>query len=1098
MAKDEISRAARADAGDVVGAPKQQDVAALLKKMKVAEADAKLVAHADEQPVVAEKAPAQIDAHAEAGQMVASADSIFATDAAPVQVAMLDGGAVGGAGGGVSTGTLLAIGGVALVGGGIAIAANNDSGGGSKGTSNPVVESVAAASGSVNEGQPVVFTVTGTPGATFSWAVDAAHQTDVAVGAGTVTIGSDGKGFITVTTTADLTTEGAETFKVTVGGVDSSAVTINDTSVTPPIAFTTAQNEALVGTAGNDVFTAALVGTTVGSQAITFQNGDSADGGAGTDTLKLSVLQDNPFLGSVPSLLTVNTTSVENVDVLLVNNQPGFGTAAIQLSSDVASVSLTSANTALNSGLGILGAQGVSSLALKNINSTNIQDVNAATFNLSISNDRKGSIAGNNNTQVSIQADPSATAPVASTLNVTLKSPDVAGDMFNPQVSVDSAATVNLNLNVAGEGKYDADPIKNTADYFRLNTGTTDGDLDNVVITGKGDVILRLSSGGPSGLKSFDASALQGGVIADRPAGNSWSIDADFDSKGNSLLSVVKGGQGDDDLRVRDNVANNATVDMGAGNDKLTLLGSDGDLTVTLGAGNDSLLINNKVGGVLNVLGGDGNDAIKINEITAGKLVTIDGGAGNDLVDLNSVFHAGDPKLTNVKVLLGDGDDTLDVGTRNDLYSLLLAVAGSKGAGVLTADGGAGVDTIKLLATEALNISTVDGDKGDPDGLFNAAVSGFEKIDLGDVSAIAGGTLNLDVLDNIDYVKLSNVTGVLTINNIDNPTAATGGVQGVEYTGASAAGAELVANVRQATDIGNTSDVLNVYATSSFTGALATVVDLGKLTANGVETIKIHTTDTPTLTDLATDAPGQFKLELSSTATTTVTVDGSAGIEVTGNAAKSITVFDASGVTAGPVKFVSDADGVDAATSHFVTITGGAGNDILVGGDYVGVDQTKGDVIVGGAGDDVLGGSQGWDNLTGGAGADTFVIVANTTTTQQVFSSIQDFSKADGDKIDLSALTLDGPVADFNATAVTLAAPTNTFQDYLNFAVGQTANAVHWFQFGGNTYVVADAGGNNAAGDGVFVTGKDQFVEIKGLVDLSTYALDSGTHVLHG
>lgn len=78
-------------------------------------------------------------------------------------------------------------------------------------------------------------------------------------------------------------------------------------------------------------------------------------------------------------------------------------------------------------------------------------------------------------------------------------------------------------------------------------------------------------------------------------------------------------------------------------------------------------------------------------------------------------------------------------------------------------------------------------------------------------------------------------------------------------------------------------------------------------------------------------------------------------------------------------------------------LDGGNGNDTLVGG-------AGNDILSGGAGNDILIAGTGKDSLTGGAGADRFVFapgdLGNSITNTDV---ILDFSRAEGDKIDLSA-----------------------------------------------------------------------------------------------
>ncbi|SCY24453.1 calcium-binding protein [Paracoccus tibetensis] len=81
------------------------------------------------------------------------------------------------------------------------------------------------------------------------------------------------------------------------------------------------------------------------------------------------------------------------------------------------------------------------------------------------------------------------------------------------------------------------------------------------------------------------------------------------------------------------------------------------------------------------------------------------------------------------------------------------------------------------------------------------------------------------------------------------------------------------------------------------------------------------------------------------------------------------------------------------------TLEGGSGNDTMLGGD-------GNDVLRGGSGIDLITGGLGRDVMTGGLGADRFIF---TSPAQSVISAttrdvITDFSRADGDRIDLSGI----------------------------------------------------------------------------------------------
>ena len=90
------------------------------------------------------------------------------------------------------------------------------------------------------------------------------------------------------------------------------------------------------------------------------------------------------------------------------------------------------------------------------------------------------------------------------------------------------------------------------------------------------------------------------------------------------------------------------------------------------------------------------------------------------------------------------------------------------------------------------------------------------------------------------------------------------------------------------------------------------------------------------------------------------------------------------------------------------TLDGGAGNDTLLGGD--GNDRLLGgldaDRLFGGSGNDFLVGGAGKDQLAGGLGADQFVFTNRLDTGAGPAGRdvITDFNRAQGDKIDLSAI----------------------------------------------------------------------------------------------
>ncbi len=76
-------------------------------------------------------------------------------------------------------------------------------------------------------------------------------------------------------------------------------------------------------------------------------------------------------------------------------------------------------------------------------------------------------------------------------------------------------------------------------------------------------------------------------------------------------------------------------------------------------------------------------------------------------------------------------------------------------------------------------------------------------------------------------------------------------------------------------------------------------------------------------------------------------------------------------------------------SDHNDTLTGDSHDNFLVGGE-------GDDNLSGGAGNDFLSGGAGNNTLTGGSGADTFML------SNDGHDTISDYSKTDGDKVDIS------------------------------------------------------------------------------------------------
>jgi VCBS repeat-containing protein len=122
-------------------------------------------------------------------------------------------------------------------------------------------------------------------------------------------------------------------------------------------------------------------------------------------------------------------------------------------------------------------------------------------------------------------------------------------------------------------------------------------------------------------------------------------------------------------------------------------------------------------------------------------------------------------------------------------------------------------------------------------------------------------------------------------------------------------------------------------------------------------------------------------------------LDGGAGIDTASYEIVSSAVF--ADLATGKVKNISGV-GKDNLV-NIENLTGSAFNDGLTG-------NGGANVLKGGGGNDTLTGAGGADTLTGGSGADRYVFASLADTPTGARDTILDFSHADGDRIDLSAI----------------------------------------------------------------------------------------------
>ncbi|ATE60095.1 hypothetical protein CCZ27_09160 [Thauera sinica] len=343
----------------------------------------------------------------------------------------------------------------------------------------------------------------------------------------------------------------------------------------------------------------------------------------------------------------------------------------------------------------------------------------------------------------------------------------------------------------------------------------------------------------------------------------------------------------------------------------------------------------------------------------------------------------------------GSGDDTVRV---KDLH--FRHIDGGQGTDTLVLDAAYTGPSDIVLADFVSNARGVSGDST-ADARVNASgyhkLLGFERIDLS--QAVGAQTLTVTTADVNQLSETNTLHVTLGTNDVLKTSGFTGNVEygywlsgGVAYDrhwtgtdGSTAvelygAGGDLPAGVSSASYTGTAISIVFDQTVTGSPSALDFTLSTGSVSAASLNTNP--TTGLTTLSLTATSAPS-----------------GILTVSYIGTGLK-----DSAGE---PLRYKTLLIGDNGAN----TLTGGSADEALYG-------NGGADTIAGGAGSDLIVGGGGDDTLTGGLGADIFRFISG----ESGADTVTDFTKSQGDKLDLSGILLGmGATADNIAGFVQLA-----------------------------------------------------------------------------
>lgn len=704
--------------------------------------------------------------------------------------------------------------------------------------------------------------------------------------------------------------------------------------------------DASVGTSGNDTFNASIVGSN--ATGSTINPGDNVNGSSGTDTVNIAA--SSAAAGVVAAVTFVG------IEKVLVSDFNTGGSSSVDMSladADLTTVGLSSSDTAGT--LSFTGLKKVVNAEMKNggngltLTFASGNTGTADVVNLAVSGQTASTFTADGIETISVAS--SVTKSDVTLVGAQLATVNVTGDT---EVSVTLPSTVKTVDASAATGKVTVAAAAidlTTVTSYKGGAGTTDV-IDTTTNITKAADLSKVS--GFEVLKSSGAASTV--TLASDVTGLTTF---DFTNSGDQILTLSTGYTAATTVKITGDATTNQDKVVNTANVALTVVGNVADFDTGT-----------------SITGGTGTDALTMTADGGAAVLTNVAGVETITITANTTTPSSGATLSAIASATGK-TVTIDASALTNASAAVSITGTASNAGKLAVTGGAGNDTINLNASTAANtVSGGAGNDGITAGAGNDSIAGGAGNDTITMGANLTANDTIDGGDGTDTLTVSSLTSGAGFANVTN-------VETIGITGTTSASLSSAIGTSVTFDLADTA-VQSLTLNTGYTGT--TTVKMGAtgvdavtnnanvaLTATGVAAnfnaaSVVGGTGTDVIT-MSADGTSVSLANVSGVETITVTADSTSatnGVTLTTGAStvaatKSMTV-DASALSTTAVLTFAGA-----ATAGTLSVTGGAGNDVIASGD-------KAATIIGGAGNDQITASDTAsinDNISGGDGNDT-------------------------------------------------------------------------------------------------------------------------------